>query len=245
MKESSKQEVKKNVVTGVSTAAGAVLGTIIEDAFESHASNTQKPTTVDAEVSEMEGKENNNQEQNSRTATTENKTESVIQNTNEVNVEVTEGETSIEAVGNDSEETVAGEDEVFVEVSYVGETDENDEVEIVGVVNEPITYVEESGIENEVENLVAVIEAVDEGEEFAEVEVAVEEVLTYEGEEPDYFMEEQILSESEPMEFDDLMADHTLDTRIGDFGMADYDLSSDGMADYINDANIDAFTDMD
>lgn len=37
MKEENKQEIKKNIITSVSTAAGAVLGSVIENAFQATA----------------------------------------------------------------------------------------------------------------------------------------------------------------------------------------------------------------
>ena len=54
MKEESKQEIKKNIITGVSTAAGGILGSMIENAFHSTAANAKEVPNPNLKMSYLD-----------------------------------------------------------------------------------------------------------------------------------------------------------------------------------------------
>lgn len=203
MKEDNKKEFKKNIITGVSTAAGAVLGTVIEDIAQptlAGAKEAEEPVVLYVHADE---KEQNNNTVSAKSSFLTGESNPTMGNEMKQYISVSE----------EQEPTAtAEEEEIKIEVS---ETVENGELGDAIIYEEPLEDPEILLVDNDID--------------------------------PEISRDDLIIEEPDIMVSDDLIAEYILEDEFVNSRADDYENSStdpDWIPDYVNDANIDSFTNM-
>lgn len=213
MKEENKKEIKKGVLTGAGTAAGAVIGAVVENSI--NAADTEVKNIPDAEIVDAIVDE--------------------LPQIPEEDITVSEEESvSNEAVVTPEPRISRpiGTPEHNTTDSQINETPTVEEVEIVGEAEAVIesgtesytTFVEEPDVDEDI--MVVSVDSEDEEDEEVDIYNAsqssadLDDVSVESGEVPDY-----------------------VDLKDNDLSVGSSIMSAIDMPDYVNDANIESFTD--
>ena len=242
MKEENKKEVKKNIITGVSTASGAAVGTIVEDiarpfvAFAGDSKEPQISIAENAQIGNHEGKEEGSFHDDIQDSIVSFAASDVI----------TQEETAVDFTDSIADEAIVGVEEPDLaepslsplETQLVAEAPVENEVpvEIEPAILDIETTVEEiDGIE--------VVSIENPGDEF---EIPLEnmnpEFIDVAEDNPDYMENIDMVEYDEEPVCENLVEGDYTDTRMEGFGHVG--LASTEMPDYVNDANIDSFMDL-
>ena len=249
MKEENKKEAKKNIITGVSTATGAVIGTVLEDAIEPFIANSRETPEPDiihavaeetATVAEAANVKNDSYEKHPNHCPADFNQPPK----EEANVETVSSDTLPE---NDNEEAV---NVIMGMPTEVMELIDMEEPAGDGAVSEeaPVIYGYPTDYEGSEHTESTPLSELTDGEEFVVVEFPEEmEVFTdadgaqTSGEEVIYIDDPEDEVDVDPyIVFDDELTE----TRVDGFSSGIADIGSDGMPDYVNDADIDSFMDL-
>ena len=214
MKEENKKEIKKGILTGVGTAVGAGIGAIVENTMNA----------ADVEVKEVPEAE-------------------VVEEVIEDLKEATEVDQSTMDV-----EILSSEEKVNAPMPHITLPEKKPtQQNVVGSISDP-TSEEDTG-------------AIEEGEEVIEVEtepevIAVEESVADEDimvvsvvpqesdeDEADVYNATSGMSDHDVISEDDTIAPDYADMKDNDLSGGTSIISAIDMPDYVNDANIDSFTD--
>lgn len=213
MKEENKKEIKKGILTGAGTAAGAVIGAVVENTI--NAADVEDKNIKEAVIVEAiaEDLDEIHGVDDSTIETNSVASETIVSETT-THIQHPERKPSHQNVEIPNSQTSEEEDEPFVEEVTV--------------------------IEAETELEVAVEEESDLDEDIMVVSVAPEQL---EDEETNVSDETIPTTEIETVSEDDDLAPDYADMKDNDLSEGGSMITTLDMPDYVNDANIDSFTD--
>ena len=218
MKEENKKEIKKGILTGVGTAAGAVIGAVVENTI--NAADVEVKEIPEAEVVDPIIENLNEVPEFDQSATevehidSEDKANNPSTHTSHPEKKPVKHSAGDSVGNNTSSNTSEEEVEDFVEVDAVIQPETEPEV----------IALEDSGADEDI--MVVSVTPVESEEDDADVYEATTDP-----------------SDNEEISEDDQPAPDYADIKENDMSISNSIISSVDMPDYVNDANIDSFTD--
>lgn len=213
MKEENKKEIKKGILTGVGTAAGAVIGAVVENTI--NATDVEDNDLQEADIVEaiVEVIDETHEVDNSTTETNSVTSETILSE-NTTHIQQPERKPTRQNAEILSSQTSEEEENMFVEAEVVIEVETEPEVSVV----------EESDIDEDI--MVVSIAPGESDDEEMNIYDAISNI-------------EDIEAISE----DGTVAPDYADMKDHNSSTGNSTISALDMPDYVNDANIDSFTD--